>query len=120
VINQEVDQLKNGSGDREEDLRNQSTNSLITDSLFTISGGLLDFPGSKAASADVDDPGGAVDDGAHPLDVGVPLLGGDVMGVTDLVAVLGPLAANLTSCGGHENASLSRIRLPRVRVDAAE
>ena len=68
----------------------------------------------------MDDPGGAVDDGAHLLDVGVALLGGDVVGVTDLVAVLGSLTANLTSCGGHENASLSRNRLRRVRVDAAE
>ena len=68
----------------------------------------------------MDNPGSAVDDGANPLDIGVPLLGGDVVRVTDLVAVLGFLTANLTSCGGHENASLSRNRLRRVRVDAAE
>ena len=68
----------------------------------------------------MDDPGGAVDDGAHPLDVGIALLGGDVVRVTDLGAVLGPLTANLTSRGGHEPASLSRNRLHRGRVDAAE
>ena len=120
MISGSVTQWKSGSVDREEGRITNPAIHRFPDPLFTLSGRLLDFPGSKAASADMDDPGGAVDDGAHPLNVGVALLGGNVMRVTDLGAVLGPLAANLTSCGGHENASLSRNRLRRVRVDAAE
>ena len=44
--------------------------------------------------------GGGADDGAHPLDVGIPAALGTPMGVRDVVAEAGSLAADI-AVGSH-------------------
>src|SRR4051794_41031843 len=58
--------------------------------------GLGDLAGADAGGADVDALRGPVDDGPHPLDVGIPAPLHPAMGVTDRVAERGMLAAYLT------------------------
>ena len=55
----------------------------------------------------MDDTRGAFHEDAHPLDVGVAPLAGDVVGVADLSTELRPLTAYFASRRGHETLSLS-------------
>src|SRR5438477_11628558 len=79
-------------------------------------GGLLDLSGADAGGADVDPLGGAVDQGADPLDVGVPPALGPAVRVADAHTERGMLAAHLTHrC--HLNAHLPVVRSRERRQD---
>ena len=55
-----------------------------------------DFPASQAGSADADAFGGALHLGTNGPQIDVPAPPADIVGVTDIVSELRPLAAHIT------------------------
>ncbi len=87
-------------------------------------GNLLDLAGLQAGRADPNALGGAVHQGAHALDVGVPAALRTPVGVADRHTERGVLPAHLAHCGHGEEASsgnyssrlwpCSRLSTPRT------